>query len=33
MTVDSAIPHAVLDEIVLAIGAESVRQADLTELS
>ena len=33
MTVDSAIPHAVLDEIVSAIGAESVRQADLTELS
>lgn len=29
MTVDSAIPHAVLDEIVGAIGAESGRQVDL----
>jgi D-3-phosphoglycerate dehydrogenase len=31
MTVDSAIPHDVLDEIVAAIGAESARQVDLTE--
>jgi D-3-phosphoglycerate dehydrogenase len=31
MTVDSAIPHAVLDEIVAAIGAESARQVDLTD--
>ena len=33
MTVDSAIPHAVLEEIVSAIGAESARQVDLTDLS
>ena len=33
MTVDSAIPHAVLEEIVAAIGAESARQVDLTDLS
>jgi D-3-phosphoglycerate dehydrogenase len=33
MTVDSAIPHAVLDEIVSAIGAENARQVDLTDLS
>jgi D-3-phosphoglycerate dehydrogenase len=33
MTVDSAIPHAVLDEIVSAIGAESARQVDLNDLS
>ena len=31
MTVDSAIPHPVLDEIVASIGAESARQVDLTE--
>jgi D-3-phosphoglycerate dehydrogenase len=31
MTVDSAIPHQVLEEIVTAIGAESARQVDLTE--
>jgi D-3-phosphoglycerate dehydrogenase len=33
MTVDSAIPHAVLEEIVSTIGAESARQVDLTDLS
>jgi D-3-phosphoglycerate dehydrogenase / 2-oxoglutarate reductase len=33
MTVDSAIPHGVLEEIVAAIGAESARQVDLTDLS
>lgn len=31
MTVDSAIPHAVLDEIVAAIGAETARQVDLSD--
>ncbi len=31
MTVDSAIPHDVLGEIVSAIGARNVRQVDLTE--
>ncbi|HEX6920532.1 MAG TPA: phosphoglycerate dehydrogenase [Actinomycetes bacterium] len=31
MTVDSAIPHPVLDEIVASIGAQSARQVDLTE--
>jgi D-3-phosphoglycerate dehydrogenase len=31
MTVDSAIPHDVLDEIVTTIGAETGRQVDLTE--
>jgi D-3-phosphoglycerate dehydrogenase len=31
MTVDSAIPHHVLDEIVTAIGAETARQVDLSE--
>ena len=33
MTVDSAIPHDVLEEIVAAIGAESARQVDLTDLT
>jgi D-3-phosphoglycerate dehydrogenase / 2-oxoglutarate reductase len=33
MTVDSAIPYAVLEEIVSSIGAESARQVDLTDLS
>jgi D-3-phosphoglycerate dehydrogenase / 2-oxoglutarate reductase len=33
MTVDSAIPNAVLEDIVAAIGAESARQVDLTDLS
>jgi D-3-phosphoglycerate dehydrogenase / 2-oxoglutarate reductase len=31
MTVDSVIPHPVLDEIVTAIGAERARQVDLTD--
>jgi D-3-phosphoglycerate dehydrogenase len=31
MTLDSAIPQEVLDEIVTAIGAESARQVDLSE--
>jgi D-3-phosphoglycerate dehydrogenase len=31
MTVDSAIPHDVLDEIVQAIGAETARQVDLSD--
>jgi D-3-phosphoglycerate dehydrogenase len=31
MTVDGAIPQAVLDEIVAEIGAATARQVDLTE--
>jgi D-3-phosphoglycerate dehydrogenase / 2-oxoglutarate reductase len=31
MTVDGAIPTAVLDEIVAEIGAATARQVDLTE--
>ena len=31
MTVDNAIPHGVLDEIVREIGAETARQVDLSD--